>query len=386
MNEKVNNKSIFRCNNCNKNYASKSSLCNHIKKFHIDLGKGSVKEGKGYGKGLVKESEDSSKDLIKESEDKLYKLVNLQEVNIIIKKYFCKFCNKEFQYKQSKYDHQKNYCKKKNNNDESEMNKLKEQTKQKELDIILKKEEAKILNLKLKLEKSNKIDNITLRQLNKKLLERNNLIKNSNIHSNNNNQIQNNNIINNNTFNLIGFGKEDIVELLTMQEKKQIMNAKFCCLEKLVEIIHCGKYNQFKNIIITNMKDNYIYKYDDDKGQFVLSMKSNVLNSLIDCRVSDIEIIYNELVENNKLDKNTKDMVEKFINRINNDNFKYNDYDGVQHETYKHHKINEVKVLLYNNQDKITNDISLILTTTDEILPVVKSYIDSLSKIEEIDY
>jgi hypothetical protein len=34
------------------------------------------------------------------------------------------------------------------------------------------------------------------------------------------------------------------------------MNAKFYCLEKLVEIIHCGNYNQFKNIIITNMKDN----------------------------------------------------------------------------------------------------------------------------------
>ena len=27
-------------------------------------------------------------------------------------------------------------------------------------------------------------------------------------------------------------------------------------------------------------------------------MKSNILNSLIDCRVSDIEIIYNELVDN----------------------------------------------------------------------------------------
>ena len=44
------------------------------------------------------------------------------------------------------------------------------------------------------------------------------------------------------------------------------MDAKMCCLEKLINIIHCDKYNQFKNIIITNMKDNYIYKYDDIKG------------------------------------------------------------------------------------------------------------------------
>jgi hypothetical protein len=129
------------------------------------------------------------------------------------------------------------------------------------------------------------------------------------------------------------------------------------------------------------MKDNYIYKYDESQGCFVLSMKSSILNSLIDCRVSDIEIIYNELVDNNKLDINTKDMVEKFINKINNDDSKYNDIDGKEYDTYRHHKINEVKVLLYNNQDKITNDISLILTTTDEILPVVKSS----PKIEEID-
>ena len=34
MNIKVNIKSLFSCNICNKNYSSKSSLCNHNKKFH----------------------------------------------------------------------------------------------------------------------------------------------------------------------------------------------------------------------------------------------------------------------------------------------------------------------------------------------------------------
>ena len=37
---------------------------------------------------------------------------------------------------------------------------------------------------------------------------------------------------------LVGFGKEDIIDLLTIQEKKQIMNAKYYCLEKLVELIY----------------------------------------------------------------------------------------------------------------------------------------------------
>jgi hypothetical protein len=34
MNIKVNNKSLFSCNICNKNYSSKCDLCSHNKKFH----------------------------------------------------------------------------------------------------------------------------------------------------------------------------------------------------------------------------------------------------------------------------------------------------------------------------------------------------------------
>jgi hypothetical protein len=40
-------------------------------------------------------------------------------------------------------------------------------------------------------------------------------------------------------FQLVGFGKEEITELLTNNEKKLIMNSKYDCLEKLIEIVHC---------------------------------------------------------------------------------------------------------------------------------------------------
>ena len=230
------------------------------------------------------------------------------------------------------------------------------------------KEEKEILKLKIKLEKSNKIDNITLKKLNKKLLERRNLIKNSTVNSHNNIQ---NNIVNN--FQLVGFGKEEVVELLTNKEKKSIINAKYGCLEKLVETIHCGKYNQFKNIIITNMKDQYMYKYDDSKGQFILSTKTDVLNSLINYRLDDLEVIYNDLLEDNKIDEKTKDIIEKFVNKINYSDSKFTDSDGKEHETYKQYKINEIKVLLYNNQDKITNDISLLLTTNEVPFNILSS-------------
>jgi len=226
--------------------------------------------------------------------------------------------------------------------------------------LLIKKEEATILKLKLKLQNSDKIDNITLRKLNKKLIERNNLIKNSFNTVNNNQQIINN-------FQLIGFGKEEVFETLTKKDKKLIMNAKYSCLEKMVEIVHCGKYDQFKNIIITNMKDNYMYKYDDNKGYFILSSKNEVLNSLIDYRVCDLEVIYNDLIGENKLDENTKNIIEKFINKINYSDSKYIDYEGKEHTNYKNYKINEIKILLFNNQDSITNKISLLLTANEVI-------------------
>jgi hypothetical protein len=188
-------------------------------------------------------------------------------------------------------------------------------------------------------------------------MERNNKIKNSF------NTINNQQIINN--FQLVGFGKEEVIETLSNQDKKLIMNARYNSLDKLIEIIHCGKYNQFKNIIITNMNNNYMYKYDDKLGHFILSTKSDVLNSLIDYRLDDLEIIYNDLLEKNKLDETTKDIIEKFINKINYVDTKYTDYDGKEHDNYKQYKISEIKILLFNNQDKITNDISLLLTANE---------------------
>lgn len=337
MSQKVNHKSEYRCDICIKYYASRSSLCNHNKKFH--------NINSIYCNGKVTESNGK----IAESNGKVTVIIT-DKVNPNC----CKYCNKLFKSKQNKYEHQKKVCEPKFN----ENKKCQEELQKKELELKLKKSEAKILELKLKLEQSSKPDNMTLKQINRKLIERNNLIKNSTINIQNNND---NKIINN--YQLIGFGKEEIMDTLSKKDMKLIMNAKYGCLEKLVEIVHFGKYDQFKNIIITNANNNYMYKYDDNKGYFVLSTKSEVLNSLIDYRVNDIEVIYTEFLNDNKIDNKTKDIIEKFINRINLDENKFTDGEGRDHLNYKQYKINEIKMLLFNNQDKITKDISLFLTT-----------------------
>jgi hypothetical protein len=348
----------YKCKECNKGYTSYQSLWNHNKKFHTN---NSCK--------VLKSSDNCSEKVLIKSE-----IINLD------KSYYCRCCNKIFHNVKTRWSHEK-VCKQEKNSN-NDIIKLKEETKQKEIDLEIKKQEKEILKLKLKLEKSEEVDNVTIRKLNKKLMARNKLIKNSTVNShnignnsNNNNKIQNNYITN--TFQLVGYGKEDYLELLTMKEKKEIINSRYCCLEKLIEIINCGIYDQFKNIIITNAKDNYLYKYDELEGKFMLSSKSEILNDLVTSRVTDIEIMYNELVEKNKINEKTKLDIEKFISKFYNNDIKFNDCDGKEYQSYKHFKINEVKVLLFNNSDKITNDISLLLTTTQKDIKT--------PKIEEID-
>jgi len=341
MTEKVNLTLMYSCNICNKQYASQSSLCNHNKKFHQN--------------NLL-----NNKKVLISSEKVPNNSEKVQNNSDNIKKYNCKYCNNLYFNIKTRWSHEQK-CKntKQNNN---ELDKLKEENKQKELEIILKKEEARILNLKLKLQQADKVDNITLNKLNKMLLKHNNRIKNSTVNSHNTQNINNIQNVQNN-FQLVGFGKEEITELLTNNEKKLIMNSKYGCLEKLIEIVHCGKYNQFKNVIVTNMKDNYMYKYDDTKGCFVLGTKSEIMNSLVDGKLFDLDVIYNDLLEKNKIDERTKNCIEDFVNRIHNNDEKFTDIEGKQHEDYKHYKISEIKLLLFNNQDKITNDISLLLST-----------------------
>ena len=305
----------YKCEICVKNYSSYNSLWNHNKKNHNPK--------------IVKDVNNVIKNV-------------KEKVNIVKeKKYECDICNRIFSCRQSKYEHKKNICNKiklikKKDNEETEIIKLK-------LEIDL---------LKLKLEL--KTNPTNFKSFNKMLKDKS---------YNSNNVVNSNNIINN-TFNLVGFGKENILESLSLNDKKTILSSKYQCIEKLIEISNCGNNNQYKNIIITNLKDNYAYKYDDNLGYFVVTNKNEAINDLINNRVMDIEAIYDELSTANKIDQKTKNIIETFINKINNENEKFEDQnDNITYNTYKDFKIHNIKILLYNNQDKITKDIALFYST-----------------------
>jgi len=58
----------------------------------------------------------------------------------------------------------------------------------------------------------------------------------------------------------------------------------------------------------------------------------------------NLEVIYNNLLDKNKLDDKIKYIINKFINKINIDS-KYTDSDSKEHTNYKEYK---------NNNDYIT--------------------------------
>ena len=190
-------------------------------------------------------------------------------------------------------------------------------------------------------------------------------MRNSN--NNNNNNININNNINNTNINLIGFNKEDILEVLTNKEKRKVINSGYCCLDELIKITNCSNYNQFKNIIITNLKDNYAFIYDEKEGFFKTTTKNEALNDLIESRTSDIHMISTELLESPKVSELMKQKVKEFLDKMNDKDTQLIDYtENKTYKTYKDCKINDIVFLLYNNNEKLTKNISNILLNNKE--------------------
>jgi hypothetical protein len=300
------NNGLYNCDICKKKYKSYKSLWNHNKQFHNAHNPQSTQIN----------SNNSSK--ITQTKKKIYS---------------CSFCNKIL----SRIDNLKRHEKS-----------CKDTNKQNiEIQLQLSQKENEILKLKLKIEKSNKMHPKSFKKLNNMLI--NNALMNSN-------NINSNNSVNN--YNILSLGNENIPEVLSLIDKKKIMNAKYLCLEKMVEIAHCGNYNQFKNIVITNLKDNIAYRFDQTKGYFLTTTKNDVLNDIINNRITDIEEIYDELSTTNKINEETKNLITKFLEKIQNEDAKFVDEnENITYDNYKSYKSDKIKILIYNNNQKISNEL-----------------------------
>jgi len=308
----------YKCLLCIKEYASASSLSNHNKKFH------SIN-----------------------TTNKKTPIVVSQKNN----EYQCRYCIKSYKLFQSRWFHEKK-CKNTVKKKEDTIEKISEENKKLKLN-----QEAltkTIIKLQNKLIKTTSLTTKSFKSINKLLMERSYYMN----QSHNTNSL--NTINNNNHIQICNVGSEDILNVLTEQQKKQILNAKFKSIDKLVEIAHCGDYNQFKNIVITNLKDEFAYQYDGSKGFFVTVKKNDIIKDIIDYRIYNINEIYDEMEHGNKIDAKTKVVLQRFMDRCDSDE-PFEDPSGVKYPNYKEYKKDCIKILLYNNHERITKDIATLI-------------------------
>lgn len=273
----------FKCYICNKYYKSKNSLGNHTRKFHPE-----------------------NQPNISRDKPKNQHLINQISAN----EYTCKYCSKTYKHIQSRWKHEQK-CKV-NYNDEKEILKKENMELKKEI-VEMKKQLMDLMN------KSCKMHPKTLQKIN--------------------NQLNNCNITN---INIVQFGKEDVINTLSKKEKLKILNNGYQSFNKLIEYVHFNdNYPQFKNIAITNLKDNIAYKYDIDDNKFIACKKDELLEDLMDIRTIDLEEILNENIDtiNNVKVSKLKSSIEKLYDK---DNF----YDN---------KKSDIKLMIYNKSDKDNN-------------------------------
>jgi transposase-like protein len=290
MNKKVTIDSEFRCKSCNKQYASKASLCNHIKKFH---------NNNVTKMTLIDTITDTKMTL---NNTKIYK---------------CTYCNKTFNFRQNKYQHEKT-CKLKEH-----PNKNIEETI-----IDLKKQVAFLLNEK------GRIHYKTLQKINNQLTN----VNNNNI---------NNGVINN-TY--VKFGNMEYEKILNPKQIRNILNKKYTCLEESIKQIHFNKdFPEYNNVFITNMRDNLAYVFNGDK--FISIRKNEMLNDLIDQHTNEINISLEK--NKNKITQQTIEIIENLIDKLNNNENKFIDNNNNKtFDTYKAYKTEVLKLLVYNNSNK----------------------------------
>jgi hypothetical protein len=129
----------------------------------------------------------------------------------------------------------------------------------------------------------------------------------------------------------------------------------------MVEIVHCGEMDQFKNVAITNLKDNYAYRYDETKGFFITVPKNNLFDEIVSMRVTNIEEIYDEMKDTNRINERTKNVIKGFLEKMEDEHTPFYDNE-TKYENFKACKKDKIKIILYNNQEKITQDIATMIT------------------------
>jgi hypothetical protein len=236
----------------------------------------------------------------------------------------CKLCNKTFTLKTNLYRHAKYRCiktKSTNENETPNMQLNQHEEKIKKLEEHIKEQDDKIKEQDEKIKKLEQNSIVTTQNNNNTV---NNITQNNT--TNNNNNIQNNIIFE--------LGNENFEQVLTDQQKLQILNQKYSSIEYFIKKYHCNKkYPQFQNVKITSMTKSHCEVYSKNDKKYITKDLKDVIEQLVDCRIGDLNII---LDETPNVPENTNIAVRGLFEKMDTD------------EEYKKEKYKKVKMTMYS--------------------------------------
>lgn len=262
----------YICKSCNNIYASASSLSNHKRKCTV----------------------------LKESES-VHNLVHTPvHNNDDIKNDICKYCNKELCNRKSRWRHEK-VCKMRDISG-SELNDLRNTVKE------LKKE----------------IDELKRTQIRNKAEKQ--IVNNANQVNMNCGTINN--------INIIPIGKENIDELLTDEQIKEILklNAPDSITKSLLLVCVSDNLKGCRNTYISSLEGKHCKVYDEEQNKFVTKQKDEVLDNVMITHVSNVKTlvdihgkpkkkeIVNEYFDKLDVDKTLQKETKMKMNAIIHDN------------------------------------------------------------------
>jgi hypothetical protein len=248
----------FPCKVCNKDYSSYKSLWNHNKKFHNIN---------------VTNMTPNVTNMTPNVTNMTLNVTNLTPT-VTNKVYECKFCNKSFNYRQNKYQHEKK-CKIKE--DSNKINQLEEKNnKINELEKTINELKNQVAII---IKEKGKIHHKTLQKINNQL---------NNINNGTINNITNNIIIPN--------SQQNLKSVLNNNEKLSVLSSGRQAHIKLTDILYKkDEYKSFRNIYITNLSNDIGYIYDNKEKRFIVKSKKDIMDDYGVERFSDIQYFYEEL-------------------------------------------------------------------------------------------
>lgn len=158
------------------------------------------------------------------------------------------------------------------------------------------------------------------------------------------NNIQNNN---NSNINIYVLGNENVLDILTDKEQKKILNKRHKWLEQLVKDVYLNeKYPELHSFIIKDIKSGHGYEYDNNKGDYIMVKKSDLLTKVIGCSINNVQDIKEQ--QDKKIKNTTRKIINKSIDKYNTEYEKDN-------SKYIKDKKKDIELLIYNERDIVGN-------------------------------